>query len=544
MDNQSKQSTKPKQPIDKIRPIESIHPDESPSDDSKVAPTPESTPEPTPESNPESTSSLAANSTNESNNDTVEDSVSDTATKPIDKSDLDSDPSTPRSMSSQISTNSSEAPVSSEATNQVDYSTPPTTPDVYTDSNAVNAAEDNVKPRRKKGPIICFVCFIVVLLAGSGFAAAYFIANQPANIIASSLGNLLSAKQAKVDGSINISLNNSELFGIESVSINLDEQYAPSGNSTTANLEINYADNSQPTSLSLGEAMLENGVLYLKAEGVSDYYDNNLYEQLKESIISNIENQYMFNSDTDCYSVSTGQDEITNCYETYKQNLDPQVTASAETTANQVLDQVGQIVDSIDRQWLEISIDDVLNSDILSFLDSNSRQSIADSYECTIDKINHFSNYSSELSDIYNKNQFITMVLGQDSFYNISFNAEAIAGYLNAMPQTKLVKDLNNCLGASTTEQVNYTSTVTAKDIQPYLEYVPRISAKFDGIFNHHLTELKINEISDVYSVKSHLKFTYPSNINISAPSNSRPIMDLVEEIYQQIQATSTLYTI
>lgn len=176
---------------------------------------------------------------------------------------------------------------------------------------------------------------------------------------------------------------------------------------------------------------------------------------------------------------------------------------------------------------------------MLSTVPDSTRDTISEAYKCTISTLNQIPSYSDELNNVYSQNSFITMTSGTDSFYNISLDANNLAGFLNAMPSTKLASDLATCLNTD----ASIANNVTIDEINSALEYLPQISAKFDGIFDHHLTELKMSEQNDYYSLTTDLKFSYPNNIVVNAPADSRPVMDVVEEVYQGIEKiSSSLY--
>ena len=210
------------------------------------------------------------------------------------------------------------------------------------------------------------------------------------------------------------------------------------------------------------------------------------------------------------------------------------MSSTIESMATNLLDQVGQIVESIDDQWIEFSINDIMSSDMLSVVDSSTRRSITSAYECAIDTLNQMPEYSSEFSNLYTNNPFVILTAGQNSFYNISFDADKLANYLNAISQTQFAQNLASCFNTTIPSQSDFA--ITADDLAPALEYLPQISAKFDGIFDHHLTELKMSEQNDYYSISSDLSFSYPTNLNVSAPTNTRPIMEIVNDVYQQIE--------
>ena len=392
--------------------------------------------------------------------------------------------------------------------------------------------------KKSKGPIIALISIIAVLLIGGGaFAAAYFINNQPENILMSSLNNLLNAEQVEMEGSIDVSLQESQSFGLESLSIKFDEKNAGFSNSTTATLNMNLTNGNSVPAIELGEVMLNNGVLYIEASGLKNFYDSAFRDTLKTTLMNQLLYGYQTNTVSDCLVTDDAED--TNCV-TKEVAIDPTTEATVSQMIDEILNQVGQIISSIDGQWIEISLKDILNDEMFASMPATTRQSITDSYDCTVRVLGQASNYADEYSNLYSQNPFVKMTAGNDSYYNINFDATNLAGYINGAAKTKFVSDIANCYSTTNTTIPDTTSNVTAEDIAKVLEYAPQISAKFDGLFDHHLTDLKMTQQNDYFSLTANLKFSYPQNITINAPDSYRPAMDVVKEVYQGIGALQT----
>ena len=438
----------------------------------------------------------------------------------------------PNTNPAQPATPAAEPTPTTEATvvEEVSETIEPTSDPVSSDT-----ASEPGKKKSKKGLIATLICLFAVLLIGGGaFAAVYIINNQPANIIASSIDHLFNAKQVEVNGSISLSLGDEIDYGIQSINLNIDNKAAGLSNTSTTTLNIDFTDGTSAPAVELGEVMLSDGVLYIEANGLEDFYNETFRDTLETILMNQMVYGYQTNTTTDCYAA----DDAEYCTEESSTTVtvDPAVEASASKTVEAILDQVGEIISTIDGQWIEISIDDVLNHELFASMPSDTRQTISDTYKCTVSVLNKFPSYSSEFSDLYNQNPFINMTSGQDSFYNISLDATNLTGYLNATPNTQFVKELSKCYESDTETT---TATIDVEDVESALEYLPSVSAKFDGFISHQLSELKVSGQNDSYSMSSDLKFSYPNNINVTAPSDSRPIMELIEEIYQGLEETS-----
>ena len=175
---------------------------------------------------------------------------------------------------------------------------------------------------------------------------------------------------------------------------------------------------------------------------------------------------------------------------------------------------------------------------LATYVTADTRQNIINTYDCTNGVINNISSYSSELSNLYEQNPFISLASGTNSSYDVTINSTNLANYLNATPNTQFYKDLIACIDSDDTSSVSSSEpSVTTEDIDRIVSYLPQISAKFEGFLDHRLTELTINAQNNHYTLSANLNFAYPDSINATAPTDSHPIMDVIEEVYTKAQA-------
>lgn len=397
------------------------------------------------------------------------------------------------------------------ATNPGDL-TNPNTVDSSTSGDVVLEAG---KKKRKKLIISLVSLCAVLLVCGGAFAAAVIISNQPENIALSAFNNLMNAKQIAADGTIDLAISESENIGVEGVKINLGEQSSGIANSTTANIEVDFTNSVEPATFEISETLLTNGVLYLKADGLKTFYDESLSDTIRGYLTA----------------------EITNGLVDDEAALNPEIQVYIDNYTNSIMNQVGNVIQSLDGQWLRISFEEIASSEYSSGVDPDTTTK----YNCVISTANNFANYSNEFSDLYTKNQFVVLSSGADSFYNISINADKLTNYLNALPATKFVADLSSCSEESISEEIS--EYVSADEVNSVLAELPQISAKFDGLFNHHLTELRVSQQKDEINLNADVKLSYPNNVNIVEPENSRSIIEVISEILQQINGIESTET-
>ena len=401
----------------------------------------------------------------------------------------------------------------------------------------VQAATPETPKQKRKGLLITIICIIAVILTcGIAFAAFAIINNQPDRIAMEAVNNLINSKQIAVDGSLNISSNVTGAVGIKSFNIDFDAKSAESGQSSNATIKVNFVDGTEMSVIDFGEVMMKDGVFYLKVDGLKELYNDSFRGIISNFIQSSTQQNYRSTQVNQCLNSSASNDYL-SCYNLY--NSAGTSSAAVDNLTSQIMSKIDEIVDMVDNQWFKFSLEEMLDNDLLSSnINSVSRRGIIAAHDCSTDKINNFSRYSGEFTNLYNKYSFASLTPEQNSFYSVTLNPEKMANYFNAIPNTKFYSELVECLGSSIE---NTEIAIESDDIANALTYLPKISAKFDGFFNHHLTELKLTEESDYYTLSSDFKISYPNNIVVSAPTNATPVMDVVQSIVDKIKELSIL---
>lgn len=369
------------------------------------------------------------------------------------------------------------------------------------------------KPKKSKaGLIIGIICGLLILGGAGGFIAAYAINNQPENILMSSIDKFINAKNISTTGTIDLDFDE-DVSDIDTATFTLDAGKSTMNQTGNLSLALTMSDGTKISSVSVGETMIDDGTLYLKFDGLEKFYD----EYVSPYFFS-----YSAYEVTDCVYTDATDSEGIDC-----------VTTTTTDNPNNTLDYyLSNIIPEIDGKWFKVSLDDVLSSEYLSAMSSSNKKQIKDTYNCVIDIMNNKQKYSKELTDLYGKNKFITMTPGQDSYYDISFTTRSLGNFLNALPSTTLVSDFASC----TNTNINTTNTsVDDEYVEDLLGQLPKISAKFDGFLSHELSALKLSSQNDLYALNANLNFTYPNSLNISAPENSTPIMDKIEELVSDL---------
>lgn len=356
--------------------------------------------------------------------------------------------------------------------------TPPPAPDSTT------AEATPVTPKNKRtGLITGLIALAVLLICGGAFAAFAIIKNQPDNILAESFSNLVNAKRVALSGTINYE-SKGDYSSVGPVAVTINSKLSDSNLASDTSLTLNIEGLDEAIELSLGEVYMQDGVLYLKASGLTKLYQD----------------------------IGSGA-------------LGSYLDASSRSL-------ISNIIQKIDDQWFRISLAEILDSDLVNqFLSSEEKETITKTYNCTRDVYNNLSNYSNEFADLYSDNQFIKLEPADNSFYKVTLIAEPFTNYLKAIPATKVAQDYLACSGINNNVD---TSNLTTSNVSSELESAPDIYVKFDGFLNHHLSELKVEKEETYFATKADLKFAYPSDIVVTAPADSTPVMELVQYIIDE----------
>lgn len=399
-------------------------------------------------------------------------------------------------------------------------------------SGAMPAPETPPKKKRT-GLIVGLILAFLVLVGGIAFAVFAIIKNQPENVMAESFSNLINAKQVAVSGSFTYTPKGELSSSVGPINVTIDTKVSDLNQSSDTTVSATFANTGKTIELSLGEVILNNGVFYVKASGVTKLY---------QEFLSGMIDEYLSTAALRYSSMSA----------------DPAVVAAINEYVAEIKTRIENIVKKVDDQWFEFSMEDILNSDLISqSLNQASRDSILKTYNCVVEKTNEAAKNSNEFSDLYAKNRFIKLESSSDSYYKVSLDAENTANFINALPDTKLFSGLTECAtsGAFTVNSTTFdsaaviestTPSVSADDIANAIKNIPDIYFKFDGFLDHHLVGVKVEDDSDYYSSSVNLNLAYPSNLSVTAPANSRPIMELVEDVIGEVtalyQGISTLY--
>ena len=426
---------------------------------------------------------------------------------------MDNQQTTPDGSLSNNSNTEPNNPISaSEPTTAPTTAEPTTTAESATPSLAPTTQAEATPTKKKKTKLLVLVIMAILILIGGGAFATYaVIKNTPENILLDSINNLATAKNVAIDGSLKVTYKEPEesspfyseyssfdtlrFLDVEYYTIRFDATQAQINQNATVSLQIKFKDGKLIDNLKIGEVTLNGDTLYLQINGIEKIYKENIKEYL-------------------------------SYYATMLENEE----------ADLILSTIDDIVAKIDGQWYEFSYEGILEDDFLNSImpiPESVKQEYYSARDCVVEKLNNMPIYSNELFENYKNNKFINLFPSQNDYYLVFINFNNLASYMNNISNLKLYQDALECIDSSQT----YVSrnTVSAEELESSLEQLPDIYLHFDGFLNHHLTDIKMNYSNDFTEYSTDIHLTYPSNVQINAPSDSKPIMELVKEVYNTI---------
>ena len=180
------------------------------------------------------------------------------------------------------------------------------------------------------------------------------------------------------------------------------------------------------------------------------------------------------------------------------------------------------IVDAIDDEWLKISTNEITET-VNSTIPSNS-------INCLADLANNLKTNNNSIAKAYNDNQFIIsttenipVTSKRYPVYLITFDKEKLGNFLNATNEASIVEDLSSCLDQEV--------SINSDNILDNLEKLPKVYTEIDND-NNFARIFTTSEIGEEASVIIDLSFDYPTNVNVSEPTEYRNFSDVIQEIF------------
>lgn len=350
-------------------------------------------------------------------------------------------------------------------------------------------------PKRSKLSTVVAIVFLILFLIGGGCLAYWYfgVYNKPENVALDAMRQFITAPSVTTNGKISIVASQSYASKVV-VTVEFDSSSRKLPNSTTTKLSIAERDDDgeviddHEITIDLGSAIMSDGVIYLQISHLQESFD-----------------LIMENDDT--------------------------------PADNDFIDLIQDVIDLIDGEWWRISVPDLISE----LGDDEMADEFAEYYNCAIDVVNK-ADYS-EIATIYTQNPFISVEKSdQDStesgetIYNVKLENDAFAGFINAIPYTKLAEDAYACYndddsyGEVVAEEYE---PITGADVERVIPDDVTILATINN-GNHRLKKFHLDAANSKQPVTVDLEFDY-SEVEVSAPESYRDVTELVDGISEII---------
>lgn len=205
-------------------------------------------------------------------------------------------------------------------------------------------------------------------------------------------------------------------------------------------------------------------------------------------------------------------------------------------------------IEAIDNEWWQISVPDIIDSLELESAQSNSVKEI---YSCVVEAMG--SDVSGEMARFYGANKFLQIkqvnkdtipsyqgTSWNNNLYRISIDKQKYADFTNRITETDTAQNFFDCYnnvmrkyGGEDAEQIDLSDIdeISADDVEwsEDLTLYAEISR-----FDHRLNQIFGEKVEDNIKMSVSLAFDY-QEVEVSAPSNYRPLTDLIDEITEII---------
>lgn len=369
------------------------------------------------------------------------------------------------------------------------------------------------KPKKKTGLVVAIILFIVAIAGG---VAAAIIALNPfgakKDAFPAALEKLMGGNAPKLvitEGDIKYSFTSDDSL-VTSLNVNLQA-------GANANTLENYASAKVTATLKGGTDLSFN----VDEVGTSE---KNLY--LKLSNIADAIDSYQPTDNTNC--IEYGEE---NCIEPSVIDCDIDEEDCGYTEESYIAEMIlgyASVLEVIDGEWIRIPMSD------LGSMTNNA--STSKSSQCLTDALTNMDEYGKEIGAIYNANPFINyttenlkVAQKKNTLYQLTLDAEKLAGFINSMRDSAFVNKITACTGAHKSN-----TDITAEQVSQIVDNMPETYVEIDG--NYNFTRLYINAPYQSYGFNMiiDLALSYPSSITIQEPEDYISLTEAISRITGQ----------
>lgn len=376
----------------------------------------------------------------------------------------------------------------------VTESTQPAEP-IKSDSATEATAQPSAPSKKGKGWLIGIIIAAILFLSICGAAIWYFVFyNNPDKVAYDAINNLITANNVMIDGGIGVISEDMQiLIDIDSTSSKL-----PNSSTVKALLTTTAGGDEESFSINLdiGSIQMKDGDIYLQVSGILD--------SLKKAGIDEDDEDYALMLD---------------------------------------------YLEEFEGEWWKISIPEIVDE----FELGEFGEGIKEAYTCVVKAAN--ADNSAALAKLYDQNRFIKVdpikEIRKDNasslpergykYYEVSFDKDKLANYVNSIPDLDHVKEVSNCLNDVFSEYYDGSFEITSENISASDIDIPEDLKVYLEIsqFGHELRSIQGSyddtENGEDNEFSFGIVFKYDAAPSVSAPSKYRPITELIEEIMMDL---------
>ncbi|MBQ6460922.1 hypothetical protein IJJ36_00595 [Candidatus Saccharibacteria bacterium] len=393
------------------------------------------------------------------------------------------------------------------------------------------------KNKSKKGLAIAIILLLLVVIGGAVAAILILKPFGGGDAVPTAIQKLFNGDRPtkiSMDGTISVNSEDAS-FPFSTLKLDFSSGINTVSAENYANIKVTAtlpADNE--FSFDANEVHASDGDLYLKLSGVSEALDN-LFNQNLTTVNNNV-----LDCSTDEYSDSA------DCIDYSDLDLDLDVDLDYGHTNNTGFSDLSGftgVFDVIDGDWIHIS-----NSDFSNI--TGTIPTIDNSTQCLIDAADNLGNYGDDFTKLYKDNPFINystnnlkVAQKKNQLYQLSFDADKLANFLNAMSTSGFVNDMIACAGGVAT-----TEKISAEEVAEILKDFPALYVEIDKDYNFTRVYLDMDANDGLANITVDLSFDYPTNITIEEPTEYVDINEVLTRVFSSFYGpsfdTSTVFDI
>ena len=358
--------------------------------------------------------------------------------------------------------------------------------------------------KSKKGLVAAIICLLV--LAAAGVAAVILLTNnnKPENVVLDAVTKTIKSPTHTVSGKIELTTKTESALTNSSVTsgriiVELDGRNSGLNNTASATVTVKTAGTSDFV-FRFSEVFQDGGVLYLKTSDLVAFAD---------SAVDFFEGQ---------------------------------LEASGMTSnpfAN-IMTHLKSVARKADNTWWRVSLSEIIKS--LGVNDQNATKQ----YDCVIGAVKDLFSDSglSNLADTYQKYPFITAASSDnkpasfsDNTYEASINTTELARFWNSFVTSDNATKISDCLPKD--QSTTILDPVVSEDFAP----LAGKTIYLDVDQGHNLSGVYASGSSESYGYLVDLRLDSEADA-IEAPSDARPVSELLNDVMPLIQSFYGLYTV